>query len=535
MPFYAIATTPLIQLQAKISDTKQVWYADDSTAAGTLDGLQNWWNSISSIGPSFGYFANDTKTWLITKPSLEDKAKRLFDDTNVNITTFGRPHLGAPLGSDEFIQQFILQKVDQWHDMLSTLSDLATTQPHAAYSTLTHGLANCWSFLCRTHPQTHSFLQPLEDIINQKLIPTLTGRPPPGHLERSLLGLPVRLGGLGISSPTSLCDEYDHSKAISSPLVSQISSQHLTLDSTTLSEQLSAKSKVRSSKKKKLSDSTNSLTSLLSPDLQLAMSLAQERGASSWLSTLPINEHGFTLHKGAFRDALALRYGWQPSNLPSNCVCGAHFSVEHALSCAKGGFPTLRHNEVRDIAAKLLSEVCTEVRIEPRLQPLSGEQIHLASANREDNARLDISANGFWGGQQERSMFDVRVFNPYAPSNKSSSLVSIYKKHEREKKRAYGQRVREVEHASFSPLVFSLTGGLGRETTVIFKRLASQLASKWHQPYSITLNWMRTSFSFALLRSSIRCLRGARSKCGRPSRVSDTPVDVIDAESHLGP
>ena len=172
----------------------------------------------------------------------------------------------------------------------------------------------------------------------------------------------------------------------------------------------------------------------------------------SWLSTLPINEHGFTLHKGAFRDALALRYGWQPSNLPSNCVCGAHFSVEHALSCAKGGFPTLRHNEVRDIAAKLLSEVCTEVRIEPRLQPLSGEQIHLASANREDNARLDISANGFWGGQQERSMFDVRVFNPYAPSNKSSSLVSIYKKHEREKKRAYGQRVREVKHACFSPL-----------------------------------------------------------------------------------
>ena len=166
------------------------------------------------------------------------------------------------------------------------------------------------------------------------------------------------------------------------------------------------------------------------------MSLAQERGASSWLSTLPINEHGFTLHKGAFRDALALRYGWQPSNLPSNCVCGAHFSVEHALSCAKGGFPTLRHNEVRDIAAQLLSEVCTEVRIEPRLQPLSGEQIHLASANREDNARLDISANGLWGGQQERSMFDVRVFNPYAPSMTKEP-----------------QRV--LEHASFSPFVLT--------------------------------------------------------------------------------
>ena len=167
------------------------------------------------------------------------------------------------------------------------------------------------------------------------------------------------------------------------------------LDSTTLSNQLSTKSKVNH-QRKNLSDSTNSLTFLLSPDLQLAMSLAQEWGASSWLSTLPISEHGFKLNKGAFRDALALHYGWQPSNLPSSCVCGAHFSVEHTLT--KGGFPTLGHNEVRDIAAQLLSEVCTEVRIEPRLQPLSGEQLHLDSANREDNARLDISENGFWGG-----------------------------------------------------------------------------------------------------------------------------------------
>ena len=91
-------------------------------------------------------------------------------------------------------------------------------------------------------------------------------------------------------------------------------------------------------------------------------------------------------------------------------------------------------------------------------------------------------------------------------SNKSTSLVSIYKRHERENKQAYGQRVREVEYASFSPLVFSSTGSLGRETTCIFKRLAS----KWYQPYSITLNWMRISFSF----TDHQCLRGARSKCG---------------------
>ena len=60
-------------------------------------------------------------------------------------------------------------------------------------------------------------------------------------------------------------------------------------------------------------------------------------------------------------------------------------------------------------------------------------------------------------------VFDVRVFNPHAPSNRNTNLTSCYRKHERLKKNAYEQRVREVEHASFTPLVFSATGGLGNE------------------------------------------------------------------------
>ena len=108
------------------------------------------------------------------------------------------------------------------------------------------------------------------------------------------------------------------------------------------------------------------------------MDLAQERGASNWLTSLPLQEFGFTLHKGAFRDAIALRYGWQPSLVPSTCACGSNFSVEHALSCPKGGFPIIRHNEVRDFTANLLSEVCHDVCVEPTLQPITGEVLMLA-------------------------------------------------------------------------------------------------------------------------------------------------------------
>ena len=145
---------------------------------------------------------------------------------------------------------------------------------------------------------------------------------------------------------------------------------------------------------------------------------------------------------------IALRYGWQPALTPSTCACGTSFSVEHALSCPKGGFPIVRHNEVRDLTAKLMSEVSHDVCIEPTLQPITGEALSGASAITEDGARLDVAANGFWGGRFERTFFDVRVFNPHAPSNKQP-LSSCYRKHENIKKRAYASR--EFGKSSMAP------------------------------------------------------------------------------------
>ena len=170
------------------------------------------------------------------------------------------------------------------------------------------------------------------------------------------------------------------------------------------------------------------------------MAVASEKGASSWLSTLPIIEHGFALHKGAFRDALCLRYGWRPAHLPSHCICGAQFTSEHALSCSQGGFPSIRHNEVRDITADLMSEVCHGVGTEPHLQPVTEEQLTHRSAIRDDGARLDIVAESFWGGTA-KCILQLRVFNPLAPSHHNSSLAQCYNKNESEKKRAYDERV----------------------------------------------------------------------------------------------
>ncbi len=99
--------------------------------------------------------------------------------------------------------------------------------------------------------------------------------------------------------------------------------------------------------------------------------------------------------KGAFHDALALRYNWQPIRTLLSCGCGAKFSVEQVLSCPKGGFPSLRHNEIRDLTANLLTEVCSNVSIEPELQPITGEALRGATSNSQPGARLDVAANGF--------------------------------------------------------------------------------------------------------------------------------------------
>jgi len=83
------------------------------------------------------------------------------------------------------------------------------------------------------------------------------------------------------------------------------------------------------------------------------------------------------------------------------------------------------------------------------LQPMNGEVFTGSSSYIQDGARLDIVANGFWGGRFECTFFGVQIFNPHAPSNRNSHC---YRKH----KRQYKQQVREVEHASFTPLVCQL-------------------------------------------------------------------------------
>ena len=102
MPMYALAAIPLVKkLYCHLGDVSQVWYADDTSAVGKID--KEWRSQLVSQGPKFSYFPNATKTWLVTKEKHHATATTFFANTGVQVTSEGRPYLGAAIGTEDFV------------------------------------------------------------------------------------------------------------------------------------------------------------------------------------------------------------------------------------------------------------------------------------------------------------------------------------------------------------------------------------------------------------------------------------------------
>ena len=158
-----------------------------------------------------------------------------------------------------------------------------------------------------------------------------------------------------------------------------------------------------------------------------------------------------------------------------------------------------------------------------------------ASSNNQNGAILDVAADGFCGSRFERVFFDVRIFNRYAPSNQHTSLQAcfIYRNLENAKKRAYDHRIREVEHGTFTPLVFSCTGGMSHAAVTTYKKLAAFIATKKDDPYSATMGWIRCHLSFSFLRTTVMCLSGTRSSIDHAARQLEAPIDLVSSVAHV--
>ena len=181
-------------------------------------------------------------------------------------------------------------------------------------------------------------------------------------------------------------------------------------------------------------------------------------------------------HKSDFRDCVRLRYGKELDRMPDKCACRVKFDINHALNCHLGDFINIRHNEIRNFIGGMISLVQNDVKIEPELQPLHDEQFHLASTLTADQARPDVRARGFYRAGQQ-AYFDIKVLNPNAESYSKLLMKIVYDRAEKQKIRAYNDRIVNVEHGTFVPLIFSTSG----ELVVRLRHLLSCYVIKFRQ------------------------------------------------------
>ena len=95
--------------------------------------------------------------------------------------------------------------------------------------------------------------------------------------------------------------------------------------------------------------------------------------------------------------------------------------------------------------------------------------------------------------------------------NRALSSSQIYRRHEQEKKRKYNDRVMNIEQGTFTPLVYSRSGGLGNECQNFYRHLANKIATKTIDKYEKVLTWIRCRLSFIVVKAALLCLRGSRT------------------------
>ena len=158
-------------------------------------------------------------------------------------------------------------------------------------------------------------------------------------------------------------------------------------------------------------------------------------GVSNW-SLLPITEFGFELSKQPFWDSTKLRNGWEDMQSTNICPCGRKFDIQHSMNCKKFSFIYIQLNDLRDLTANMMSEVCKVTKIEVESTSLSGEELQGRKSNNSNEGREDIRTRDFWERGQQ-AFFDIRVFDPHACRYRNNFLQQCHVMNEQEKKGAY--------------------------------------------------------------------------------------------------
>ena len=173
-------------------------------------------------------------------------------------------------------------------------------------------------------------------------------------------------------------------------------------------------------------------------------------------------------------------------NLPSHCVCGSVFSTDCAMICSHGGLTITRHNDIHDITANWLSEVCRNVERDPPPHCLSQVKTSCHFLQTDMTMREQTFVQQASGDGSNVHFFDIRVFHPNAQSYYHSSISSLYRHHEQRRENMETlERLRTVPSLHLSlPQQEAWVGRLHYSTSIsrtkYLKRGTPCTAKPWH-------------------------------------------------------
>ena len=135
-----------------------------------------------------------------------EKARDIFQVSEIKFTTSGQRHLGAVIVSSDFKVKYVREKIEEWCEEVKKLSEFAKSQPYAEFTAYIHGKQHNYRYFLRTIRDISSCLQPLDDIITNTFIPSVMGFNTINTAERELFSFPIKNGGMGIEILADISD-----------------------------------------------------------------------------------------------------------------------------------------------------------------------------------------------------------------------------------------------------------------------------------------------------------------------------------------
>ena len=260
--------------------------------------------------------------------------------------------------------------------------------------------------------------------------------------------------------------------------------------------------------------------STIDPALKRAFKRASSFPSGHFLLVKPLTRNGATLTAAEFRDGVDLRYGRKPPDLPPECYAcadGLPLTLQHSLTCKKGGGIVGRHDIVATSLATIAEAAVSKAKVKKecmvRPNPARGR-------DGPPGLFSDVRIMGLKPKEPAKSVdIDVRMFYPDAASAESSSIQALLKRNETDKNNKYKSACISVG-TEFEPFVCTTDGVLAEGAERVMKSIGAAIADKWGKHKGEVMAWIRGRLSLSIVRAASACMRGFGRAASREAIVA---------------